>query len=189
MNLPDFKINATGPVSVQFLKRNVLNFTEASLFVKELPYKRNENKEDLLTVFSDGFGTCSAKHALLKKLADENEYKEIQLILGIFRMNAINTSSIKKTLEKYKLAYIPEAHNYLRYKNEIIDCTKRNWQASDFEKDILEEIKILPEQITEYKVKYHKEFLKKWIIQNSNVPYNLDELWAIREQCIKDLSK
>jgi len=188
MNSPDFEIKDTGPISKEFLKNNITNFRMASLFIKELPYKRNKNKDDLLSIFSDGCGTCSTKHALLKKLADENGFKNIQLILGIFKMNTRNTPSVKQTLGKYKLEYIPEAHNYLRYKNEIIDCTKRNWKASDFENDILVEIEILPEQITVYKVAYHKEFLRGWLKKNNGVPYNIDELWEIREQCIKELS-
>ena len=101
MNLPDFKISSTGGISREFLNGNILSFQDAAILVKELRYKRNKNKEDLLAVFSDNCGTCSTKHALLKKLADENGCNKIKLILGIFKMNAENTPSVKKTLEKY----------------------------------------------------------------------------------------
>ena len=35
---------------------------------------------------------------------------------------------------------------------------------------------------------FHKNFLKKWI-SDENIPYSLEEIWQIREQCIKDLQK
>ncbi len=182
MNAPNFKISDKGPVSRSFLNRNIPDFQEALLFVKRLLYKRNENKADLLTVFSDNCGTCSTKHALLKVLVDEQGFEDVKLILGVVKMNANNTPSVKGTLEEYELDYIPEAHNYLRYKGEIIDCTKINWKASELEKEILEEIEISPAQITDYKVSYHKTFLKKWLEENKNIPYTLEKLWEIREQ-------
>ncbi len=125
---------------------------------------------------------------LFKQLADENYFKELQLVMGIFKMNTLNTPAVKNTLKKYRLEYIPEAHNYLRYEGEIMDCSKTNWQISDFENDILEEIEILPDQITDYKVKYHKKFLEKWLLENELVPYNLEQFLKIREECIVDLS-
>lgn len=188
MNKADFNIENTGPVSEKFIAKNIRTFQEAILFVKELPYQRNENKKDLLTVFNDNCGTCSTKHALLKLLAGENNFKNLELILGIFKMNAENTPAVKNTLAKYNLEYIPEAHNYLRYKGERMDFTKVEWKFLEYVQDIMEETVILPEQIADYKVAYHKQFLEKWLQENSQVPYGLDEIWRIREQCIKDLS-
>ena len=188
MDHPDFKITSEKPISSLFVSRGITDFKEAMRFVTQLPYGRNKNKSDLRTVFSDNCGTCGTKHALLKQLADENDLKDLKLMIGIFRMNAQNTSAVKATLEKHKLAYIPEAHNYLRYREEIIDCMKENWSIADFKDDILEEIEITPEQITTYKVDYHKKCLEGWIQKQGNIPYSLDELWRIREQCIRDLS-
>ena len=188
MNTPDFKITAEGPVSKAFVSAGSSDFQSALLLVKQLPYKRNENKNDLLVVLRDGYGTCSTKHALLKQLANEQGFVGIELILGVFKMTSANTSSVAKTLEKYDLSYIPEAHNYLKYKDEIIDCTKASWKASDFTSDLMEELTIEPSQITDFKVRYHMLFLEKWLKENKHVPYNLRELWEIREQCIQDLS-
>jgi len=185
---PNFKIEKKGPASESFLERNISDFRQAMLFVKNLPYGRNQNKEILTTVFSDNCGTCSTKHALLKLLADENGFKDLVLVIGIFKMGAANTPLVKNTLKNYQLEFLPEAHNYLRYKGAIIDCTKINWGASAFEGDILEEIEILPNQITAYKVDYHKKFIRKWLMKNKHVPYDPEQLWAIKEQCIADLS-
>jgi len=186
--LPNFKIQQNGEISTEFLKRNIHTFSEATEFINNLNYGRNENKNDLKTIFTDNCGTCSTKHSILKKLAEENNESEIKLILGIFKMNANNTSEIKETLKKNNLEYIPEAHNYLKYVNEIFDFTKIGSKPSDFENDLLEEIEILPNQITTFKVEYHKKFLQNWLNENNNIELNLNELWKIREECIQNLT-
>ena len=187
MNLVELNITDKGPISIKFLEKGIYNFEQAFLFVQHLSYKRNTDKNDLASLFAESCGTCSTKHALLKRLADETKIKDIQLMMGIFKMNATNMPAVRQTLAKAKLEYIPEAHNYLRYQGEIIDCTKTGWQASDFINDLIEEIEITTNQITDFKVFYHKNYLTKWLQENKNILYSLDELWAIRKQCIKDL--
>lgn len=187
MNLVEYKITDKEPISAAFLERGVHTFGQAFVLAQHLPYKRNVDKSDLVCVFTENCGTCSTKHALLKRLADEHSIKDLQLLIGIFKMNSTNTPSVRQTLAKAKLEYIPEAHNYLRYRGEIIDCTKTGWQASDFINDLIEEIEIVPDQITNFKVSYHTAYLKKWLQENKNIPYTLIELWAVREQCIKGL--
>lgn len=107
---PDFKINPWGNISKEFIARNIVTFSDAADFITHLPYGRNVHKNHLLTVFTDGCATCGTKHALLKTLADENNFPGIQLILGLVKMNAKNTPEVGLTLEKNNLDYIPEAH-------------------------------------------------------------------------------
>ncbi|MEI7510525.1 MAG: hypothetical protein WCJ62_13800, partial [Flavobacterium sp.] len=66
--------------------------------------------------------------------------------------------------------------------------TKIGSKPSDFENDLLEEIEILPNQITTFKVEYHKKFLQNWLNENNNIELNLNELWKIREECIQNLT-
>ena len=186
---PDFDILERGPVSEKFLERNIHTFKEAMVFIRNLPYGRNPDKNDLLTIFSDGCGTCSTKHALLKQLADENRFEGLQLFLGIFEMNPENSPSVKDTLKANKLAYVPEAYNYLRYKGQVIDCTRTAWNTGAIMEKIIEEAEIQPSQITTYKVALHKKFLTHWLLTNSDIPYDLAKIWEIREQCIADLAK
>ncbi len=188
LHLFDFDINANGPISECFLSRNIHTFTHAAEFIKRLPYKRNTNKEELTSVFTDNHGTCSTKHAILKQLATENNRDDLKLALGIFRMNALNTPKISATLQKYYLAYIPEAHNYLRFEGRILDYTFPNSTDTSFEQDLLEEIIIQPGQITDFKVNYHTAYLQKWLLENTHIQHTLEEIWKIREQCIQSLS-
>lgn len=159
-------------------------FEEACLYIKNLPYKRNANKENIFCVIEDLGGTCSTKHAFLKHYADENNIKNIKLILGIFKMNSTNTPKISKVLEKYNLKEIPEAHNYLKINNQIHDYTRRNSKPEDFVNDLIEEIEISPSQITTFKIEYHQKFIEKYLKDNPAIPYSAEQFWQIREECI-----
>lgn len=184
----DFLIESSKGISAAFLNKELHTFSQAAMFVKDLPYKRNTDKSNLLTVFSDGHGTCGTKHALLKQLADENDQEGFDLVMGIYKMNGANTARVAGVLNQYKLDYIPEAHVYLKYEDDIIDCTNSKSSPEDFIDELLEEMIITPDQVSEYKVAYHKSYLQKWLTANPDIPYTLDELWAIRENCIKALS-
>jgi len=188
MNSFNFNINSDEEISRLFKQNHCSDFFSASEFVRNLPYRRNLNKDNLATVFTENCGTCSTKHALLKKLAGENNQPDFKLILGIFRMNGENTPKIKSVLKNYDLEYIPEAHNYLKFKNQILDFTKKNSSENDFINDLLEEIEIEPHQINQFKIKFHRNYLKNWLAENPQIPFSLEELWKIREECIKALS-
>lgn len=188
INETDFDIKSTGQISTEFVERNLLTFNQAILFVKELAYERNADKNNLASVFTDNCGTCSTKHALIKKLADENNFETVKLIVALFRMNKNNTPEISATLLQNNLEFIPEAHCYLKLADQILDLTKINSNPTDFLDDIIEEIEILPEQITDYKVNYHKNYLVTWLDNNKHINLSFDDIWKIREQCIQDLA-
>lgn len=179
-----------GPVANAFVRLGISHFGAAAQYIKELPYGRNADKTNLLTVFSDRKGTCSTKHALLRQLAIEHSQDNIRLMLGLFRMNAINTPAIAATLSRYGLDYIPEAHNYLLLDDGILDCTYSTSGARHFAADLLTEQQISPEQITAYKVQYQQAFLQQWLSDTGkNATFTPAEIWSVREQCIRDLSQ
>ena len=184
----NFDIKPVGTISGKFLANNISTFREATKFVRQLAYGRNENKADLTTVFTDKCGTCSTKHALLKQLAEENNFVGLKLITGLFRMNSNNTPKISETLKRYNIEFIPEAHSYLKYGNLILDFTNKTSKPEDFENELIEEIEIRTDQIADFKVNYHKQYLISWLAKQKTLNFTLDELWKIREQCIADLS-
>lgn len=187
--IPNFKIRSTEVISDKFLELGVHDFQTSLLFIKNLPYKRNSNKLNSLCVFADSGGTCSTKHALLKNLATENIFNDLQLMLGIFMINEKNTPKLSHILLKYQIKEMPEAHNYLKYRNEIIDCTRKNSSAADFVDDLVEEVEIQPLQITDFKIQYHQKFLRTYLQENPNIPYSTDQFWQIREECILALQQ
>lgn len=184
----DFAINAAGPASNAFLATGIHTFQAAMQFVAALPYGRNQDKENLCSIFTEGCGTCSTKHALLWQLAHENNFRGLRLMVGMFRMNGHNTPAVANTLRQYLLPYMPEAHCYLRFEGRIIDCTSARGGILNFEAELLEEEEIQSGQIGDYKVRYHKAYLEEWLNRHPEVHLSPDELWAVREQCIRNLS-
>ena len=169
-------------------KKKIHHWDTLTDFIKAIPYGRNANREDYSLVLKENKGTCSSKHALLKALAHDFDKKNVQLIIGMFKMNGINMPLLSKYLEENQLEYIPEAHCYLRIEGKPFDYTIEDSLYPKIEHDILEEIIIEPHQVAYYKVAYHKEFLKKWI-KETHQSKSFDEIWKIRENCIQKLSE
>ena len=163
-----------------------MNFQELIEFVKHIPYGRNSNREDFSLVISENKGTCSSKHAFLKDFASKNYIPNVKLIIGIYKMSESNTK-INKILSENSLNYIPEAHCYLKIDGTIVDVTSKESNFESIRNAIIEEVEIETYQVAEFKIKYHQDFIKKWIDENS-IKQTFDEIWNIREQCIKQLS-
>ena len=165
-----------------------MNFEELIDKVKNLPYDRNTNRYDFSLVLSENKGTCSSKHAFLKDFADKNEIENVKLYIGIFKMNEVNTQKLGDLLTKNNIKYIPEAHCYLKINQIPVDVTTSDSFYDKIKHDIIEEIEIIPNQVSDFKVEYHKAFLKKWI-KETNQNNTFEEIWRIREECISKLSE
>lgn len=163
--------------------KNINTWSELLNFVKELPYGRNANREDFSLVLKEEQGTCSSKHSLLKKVAQRNNIGNVKLIMGVYKMNHLNTPKIGNTLLDSGLEYIPEAHCYLMLNNRRYDFTSANASIYNLIHDMLEETEIEPEQVNIFKVAYHKNYLQKWI-EEAAIGLSFDRVWAIRERCI-----
>lgn len=182
-----FNLTPNLPLSKACITKGHKTFNAIFDFIKQLSYGRTSNRSDYTLVLKEGKGTCSTKHALLKAVALENGVTDLELYLGIFKMNAENTPNIKSVLEQYDLAYIPEAHCYLKLDQNIIDLTFPTNGQPSFVDSLVHEETIHPEQIGRYKVKYHQDYLKLWI-KFEKLSYSFDEIWSIREACIRNIS-
>lgn len=181
------QLTANDPLTC-FIKEVGINTWESLLsFTQNLPYGRNSNRTDFGLVIKEQKGSCSSKHAFLKKVADLNNIPNVKLILGMYQMNHTNTPNIGNVLSINSIDFIPEAHCYLKINDKRTDITSLNANIENLEKYILKEIEITPEQVVHFKVKYHQEFLQNWIIEN-NIKHSFKSLWAIREECIANLS-
>jgi hypothetical protein len=165
-----------------------MNFETLIEKVKNIPYGRNANRYDFSLVLSENKGTCSSKHAFLKDFADNNGIENVKLYIGIFKMNETNTPKLGDLLSNNKIEYIPEAHCYLKINQVPVDVTTVDSFYDKIKQDIVEEIEITPNQVSDFKVTYHKAFLKNWI-KETNQNNTFEEIWEIREQCISKLSE
>jgi len=181
------ELNLNKPLSCIARSKGIGTWLEFQDYLRKVPYGRTSAPSNLAMVFMENRGTCSSKHALLKQIADENQIKNVKLILCIYKMCESNTSGIGNVLDLVGLNYIPEAHCYITYKDKIIDITNSSSDMSKIKFDMLEETEIQADQIGQFKNENHKRFLKSWI-EEKNHKYSLEKIWEIREECIKNLS-
>ncbi len=184
----NFNLKDKGPISSKFILKKLFDFYAATEFVQLLPYGRNQDRNNFELVIDEACGTCSSKHALLKSLAIEQGFDELQLFIGIYKMNDENTPGIGDVLKRNNLDYIPEAHCYLRFEKNTIDITNSVSDFANISNDVLLEIEIEPQQVVHFKVEKHKQFLNEWL-ENEKSTFSFDQLWAVREQCIHSLSQ
>lgn len=121
----DYKLKSTDELTELAKNHGIESWNKLTEFIKNLPYGRNKNRTDLGLVLSEMKGTCSSKHALLKSIADLNNVQNIDLVIGIYKMNELNTPKIENELTKNSIEYIPEAHCYLKINGKRIDLTTR----------------------------------------------------------------
>lgn len=188
MQLPETELTAIGPISDAFRNLNISDFHAACHYVHQLPYGRNASRSDFKLVLSENQGTCSSKHALLALLAEENALQNIELIVGIFMLSAETHPQVAHVLEKYKLTNIPECHVYLRYKGKRFDYTFPSQTIEPIENKIVREQRIEPQQVIDWKIVIHKDYLTRWLARNPSIPYDLNQIWEIREEIIAHLS-
>lgn len=167
--------------------KQIHTWNELLTVVQQLPYGRNKNREDFSLVLKEQKGTCSSKHALLKKLADLNGIGGVKLVIGMYKMNKFNTPKIGNLLDGSGLEYIPEAHCYLEINNQRIDITATDSGIEQLMNDVLFETEIEPEQVNEFKVQFHRNYLKRWLYEQG-IQMSLETVWEIREKCINSLS-
>ncbi len=184
---PDYILNSNDQLTLLLKHKGVSTWNELTRYIKYLPYGRHTNRTDLSLVIKEQKGTCSSKHALLKHIANLNVMPDVKLILGIYKMNASNTPKIGDVLNENKISFIPEAHCYLKINKQCFDYTSSHSNFNRIKNDLLLEIEIEPHQVAKFKVDYHRTFIKRWIIEHE-ISFSFDEIWKLREQCIKNLS-
>ncbi len=185
INLPDQGLDNRTMISTKFIEKNVHTFHEAINWVQKFPYKRNKDRGDFLSIFEQESGACSTKHALIAALASEMNIK-LNLILGYFFLSIESMPAIRPIMEKYQLCKIPEVHTYLRYESYTLDITFPDQVDYSFAANIEKEIIIMPEQIGEFKVNSHHNFILDFISRES--PELLfSTVWAAREEWIRYL--
>jgi hypothetical protein len=186
--LDPFRFAPAGKLTSAFLGIAKADLRSAAQYVAQLPYRRNSDPEDPLIVLVEKRGTCSTKHALLRRVAIEQGLP-ITLILGIYEMTERNTPGIAPVLRRHGLKSLLEAHCYLRTGGKRIDVTREPFRRPVEPIKFLHEEEIAPNQITRYKVGLHQKFLKEWMTGNERLSgLSFERVWSIREDCIASLS-
>ncbi len=184
----NYKLNSKDELTTIIKNNGITIWNELIEFTAKLPYGRNSSRSELELVILEKKGSCSSKHALLKKVADLNKIDNVKLVLGIYRMNKKNTPNIGDVFKENPIDFIPEAHCYLKINNVRTDITTIESNFEMIKSDIIQELEIEPEQVEEFKVNYHKNFIKNWL-KTTNSNFDFDKIWEIREKCIANLTQ
>lgn len=175
-----------GALSNACVDRGIISFQSLIEWVEQLPYGRNSDRANYALVLEEECGACSTKNALIKAVAMENGWEEVKLFLGVFLLSEKTHTGVGNVLNKYQLDAIPEAHTYLKINDAIKDVTGLQTGPQSFHASLQIETEILPNQIGDFKVEWHKNFLNTYQDQTR---FSASELWNIREACILELTK
>jgi len=182
--LPNFELNINTPMSALLVDFDIVDFHSLINYVKNLTYGKNETAVDLSAVLTEKRGDSSTKHAFLVQTARENDRPDIQLALGFYELSSKTHPVVTEVLERNNLQSIPQAYNYILFEENRYDFTmERNGLESPFE-TIKNEMTILPNQIVDFKVHFHRFFIINWLKENElGLEYDTDKIWGIREEC------
>ena len=123
--LPDKEIIATGKISEKFLEIDITSFKEACLYVHNLPYGYNTNKDDELILFKENMGSCTTKHGVIAALAEELGIP-MRKKVGIYKLTEEIADGAEKIMKEYSVPFIPMVHCFLEYENYWFDLTEGN---------------------------------------------------------------
>ena len=181
----DFDLSVSGRISELSLKLGLTTFREVCDHLLHLTYRRpcGKTPESVLT---EGCGTCSSKHGVLKAIADEQGHDQIELVLCLYRMSMRNTQGLDDIFTRGLLGVIPELHTYIRWGDEKLDVTKPGFHVVDVQGDVEKEQTISLEELA-HKTEIHQKWMKVWLqVHRSDV--SLKKAWQQREACIAALS-
>jgi hypothetical protein len=124
-NLPEGLIIGDGPVSQEFLRRGVATFQGACRYVHQLPYGYNANRDDPTSLFAEGRGTCTTKHAVIALLARELGVP-VGKAVGVYAMTEDLVIGTERILREFRLPYVPMVHCFLQCGERRVDLTEGN---------------------------------------------------------------
>lgn len=160
-------------------------FLDLAAFVRKLPYGRVASSDDVLDVLRGRRGTCSSKHRLLASVAHASGHREVELTVGVFRMDATNTPALAQVFQESGLQFVPEAHCYLTVHGRRYDFTGLNDGAASPFSSLQEERCVEPENLTPQKRAIHERAIAQWA---PTVGLTFEAAWSARERCIEALS-
>ncbi|NHJ48082.1 MAG: hypothetical protein FK733_09870 [Asgard group archaeon] len=185
-NLPDKTITSAGIISKKFLDLGIKSFKEACLYVHNIEYGYNSDKDNKMILFLEGKGSCTTKHGVIATLAEELGiplYKKV----GIYKFTEEISTGTDEILKKYNLLYIPMVHCFLAYEDFKFDLTEGNNNGKNTSiEEFIHEEKVIPfiTRVDEYKL--FIKILKEKILTSQEMQ-NIDRktILKAREEAIK----
>jgi hypothetical protein len=160
--LPDVNIEAKGVVSEKFLEHGIETFCAACHWIKDLPYGFNSNSENSFILFQENRGTCTTKHGVIARLAQELEL-EIYKNLGFYRLNDEIVIGVNAIIQSHGLNFIPQIHCFLEYGSFRVDLTEGNCNGKNKTiEDYDFVVRVNPDLTYEEENKYYLSYLSQY---------------------------
>jgi hypothetical protein len=166
---PNASIIKKGIISEKFLNLGIDKLWNACQYVHDMPYGYNSNKDDILILLKEGYGSCTTKHAVIATLADELGIP-IYKSTGIYAMSEEIVTGTKLILDKYKLPYLPMIHCFLIYENYRVDLTEGNNNGKNHSiEEFLFTKKVIPNISEKDEYLIYREALKETILKREEM--------------------
>ncbi len=162
-------IRKKGTISEKFITLGIKNFWEACKYVHEVPYGYNSTPDDVMILFKEGYGSCTAKHAVIATLAQELEIPIFKTV-GIYAMTEDLVTGTNHILEKYHLPYLPMIHCFLAYESYRVDLTEGNNNGKNHSiEEFLFTAKVIPNVSEKDEYLLYKSALKDQIMNRTEM--------------------
>ena len=180
---PNAAIRAAGPVSRKFLSLGITGFIDACRYVHELPYGYNSDRDDLMILFKQKFGSCTTKHAVIATLAEESGLP-IKKAIGIYAMTEEIVTGAGKTLDRFGLPYVPMLHCFMVYGDHSVDLTEGNDNGKKRSiEDFLYTEKVIPNiSAKDEYLLYRRALIDFIMIKNELKGIDLKDILKAREE-------
>ena len=181
IGLENKSIDEKGNIGKQFAQQNIHDLYAAINYIHNLKYQPPSEPFNWNLVIPEQRGTCSTRHALLVVLAQENH---IPFTLGqaIYNLTPEKFPIIRSLLEKYKLPFILESHNFIIFKDYFLDSTFPGNAALLCKHDVESVKPIDCGELLHEKTVLYPQFLKQWLKQYGNM--TLDEYAVFHREVI-----
>ncbi|MHA1124731.1 MAG: hypothetical protein ACTSO7_03410 [Candidatus Heimdallarchaeota archaeon] len=126
--LPDKEITQAGEMSKKFLELGMTSFKEACLFVHNMDYGYNSDKDDTVILFKEMKGSCTTKHGVIATLAEELDIP-LNKKVGIYKLTEEIVTGTNTILKEHDLLYVPMIHCFLIYEDYRFDLTEGNFNG------------------------------------------------------------
>ena len=166
---PDNNITPAGIISEAFIQRNIRSFHAACDYVLRMPYGYNTDRDDLMSLFAEGKGTCTTKHAVIGTLALELGLP-IRKHIGIYAMTEALVTGTSAILNKYALPFLPMVHCFLADATHRADLTEGNRNGKNGPIDeFLYTVKVEPNISAKDEYLLYRKALKEHILNQGEL--------------------
>lgn len=184
--LPPAEIADNGEVSRAFFDRGIRTFQEAASYVRDLPYGFNASSDDSMILLRDGFGTCTTKHGIIARLAEEMDVPA-RKYEGFYPLTEAVIPDVASILEEAGIAFIPRTHCFLSYQSDFFDLTEGNCTGKKgMVQDYLKIFMVKPEQSQEEIDRCYRDYYEHLCNEDASFSrLGIDGMFEVLKKCIQ----